>query len=315
MRDYLALAYKSHHEWWRYLVGFFIIFIIWQAGTIPFVTAVSIELARSGESLMGIQNYETLMGTLDSNLTFFLMLLSFAFGFLGVWITTRFLHNQKYKDLLTTREKFDWSRVFVGISIVGVFILVMTIIDYRINPDEYIFNFQLKPFLILAVIGILMVPLQTTFEELFFRGYLMQGLGVIFKNRAVPFLVTSIGFGLMHLGNPEVDKMGTIIMVSYIGTGFLLGIMALMDEGLELPIGYHIGNNLITALLVTADWTAFQTESVLISTAEPNATLEAVMPVLVIYPIYLFVLAKIYKWNNWKERLFGRVVENLKINN
>ncbi|MGM0636524.1 MAG: CPBP family intramembrane glutamic endopeptidase [Bacteroidota bacterium] len=309
MRNYLALAYKSDHEWWRYLVGFFLIFIIWQVGTIPFITAVSIQLARDGESLMGIQNHETLMGTLDSNLTFFLMLLSFAFGFLGVWITTRFLHNQKFKDLITSREKFDWSRVLVGISIVGVFILVMTIIDYRINPDEYIFNFQLKPFLILAVIGILMVPLQTTFEELFFRGYLMQGLGVIFKNRAVPLLVTSIGFGLMHLGNPEVDKMGTIIMVSYIGTGFLLGIMALMDEGLELPIGYHIGNNLITALLVTADWTAFQTESVLISTAEPNATLEAVMPVLVIYPIYLFILAKIYKWKNWKEKLFGKIIK------
>ena len=36
-----------------------------------------------------------------------------------------------------------------------------------------------------------------------------------------------------------------------------------MDDGLELAIGFHAANNLIAALLVTADWTVFQTESIL----------------------------------------------------
>jgi len=121
----------------------------------------------------------------------------------------------------------------------------------------------------LAIIGIIMVPIQTTFEELISEGILCKVWGLFFKNRWLPLIVTSLGFGLLHLGNPEVGKLGYIIMVSYIGTGFLLGIMALMDEGLELSIGYHAGNNLITALLVTADWTAFQTESILIYTEEP----------------------------------------------
>jgi hypothetical protein len=97
-------------------------------------------------------------------------------------------------------------------------------------------------------------------------------------------------------------------MVSYIGTGFLLGIMALMDEGLELSIGYHAGNNLITALLVTADWTAFQTESILIYTEEPMVGFDVFFPVLIIYPIYLLVMAKVYKWKDWKSKLFGKVI-------
>ena len=62
----------------------------------------------------------------------------------------------------------------------------------------------------------------------------------------------------MHIANPEVGKLGMIIMVYYIGTGFFLGIMTLMDEGLELALGFHAANNLIGALLVTADWTAFK---------------------------------------------------------
>ncbi|SDG97510.1 CPBP family intramembrane glutamic endopeptidase [Psychroflexus sediminis] len=307
MKDYIALAAKGDHEWWRYLVGAFLIFIIWQAGTIPFIGVVSYKLAMEGRDLSSLSNYETLMGTLDSNLTFFLMLLSFAIGFLGIWLIVKFFHNQKFKDVLTTRVKFDWKRVLLGFSIVGFFIAVMTIIDFVLNPDDFLWNLKWDQFLILAAIGIIMVPIQTTFEEIYFRGYLMQGLGIVFRNRWLPLIATSVGFGLLHLGNPEVTKLGYVIMISYIGTGFLLGVMALMDEGLELSIGFHAGNNLITALLVTADWTAFQTESILIYTAEPSIGFDVLIPVLIIYPIYLLIMAKVYNWKNWKSRLFGKV--------
>ncbi len=310
MKDYIALATKSYHDWWRYFIGAFFIFLIWQIGTLPLAIGVGTKLAMEkgmDEIFQIVGDYDTMMNTLSSNLTFFLLLLSFVFGFFGVWLIVRFLHSQKFKDLLTTRTHFDWRRVGVGFSIIAFFVVATTLIDYWVNPEAYLFNFKSKEFLILAAIGIAMVPLQTTFEEIYFRGYLMQGLGVIFKNRAVPFFVTSVGFGLLHLGNPEVAKLGTLLMVNYIGTGFLLAIMTLMDEGLELSIGYHAGNNLVTALLVTADWTAFQTESILISVEEPSLGIEVFFPVLIVYPLFLYFLAKKYKWTNWKEKLIGSV--------
>ena len=66
----------------------------------------------------------------------------------------------------------------------------------------------------------------------------MQGLGVLAKNRWLPLIFTSTLFGLMHIANPEIGKLGYMLMVHYIGTGFLLGIMTLMDEGLELALGF-----------------------------------------------------------------------------
>ena len=87
----------------------------------------------------------------------------------------------------------------------------------------------------------------------------------------------------------------------------MLGIMTLMDEGMELALGFHAANNLITALLVTADWTAFQTNSILKDVSEPSAGWDVLIPVLIIYPIFLFIFARKYKWNNWSEKLFGRV--------
>ena len=86
-----------------------------------------------------------------------------------------------------------------------------------------------------------MVPLQTSAEELFFRGYLMQGLGRIFPMRLLPFVITSTLFGLLHFTNPEVDKLGDIILITYLSTGFFLGAITLIDEGLELALGFHAG--------------------------------------------------------------------------
>ena len=163
-------------------------------------------------------------------------------------------------------------------------------------------------FLKLAVVAILLIPLQTSFEEYLFRGHMMQGLGIIFKNQWVPLLVTSAIFGLMHLGNPEVGKLGPGIMVFYIGTGLFLGIITLMDEGMELALGFHAANNLVTALLVTADWTAFQTDSILKDVAEPGLSWDAYIPIFVIFPLLLYFFGRKYGWTNWKERLTGRVL-------
>ena len=136
----------------------------------------------------------------------------------------------------------------------------------------------------------------------------MQGLGILSGNRWVPLMVTSLLFGLMHLGNPEVEKLGMGILVFYIGTGFFLGIITLMDEGLELALGFHAANNLVTALLVTADWTAFQTDSIYKSTADPELGWDALIPVFVLFPLLLWLFARKYGWKDWSSRLFGTVL-------
>ena len=111
----------------------------------------------------------------------------------------------------------------------------------------------------------------------------------------MPLIVTSVVFGLLHIANPEVEKLGYIVMIYYIGTGLFLGIITLMDDGLELVLGFHAANNLFTALLVTADWTAFQTYSILKDTSDPTgATLgDIIIPVFIIFPVILLILSKL----------------------
>jgi membrane protease YdiL (CAAX protease family) len=175
----------------------------------------------------------------------------------------------------------------------------MVIFDYWMNPDDYVWNFKPLVFFVLFLISIVMIPLQTSLEEFIFRGYLMQGFGVLCKNRWMPLLISSVLFGLLHIWNPEIDKLGIHLIWYYIGTGLFLGVITLMDEGMELALGFHSANNLVTALLVTASWTAFQTESLLIDNSEPSLGLELVITLVLIYPLLAFIFAKKYQWKNW----------------
>ncbi|MFD1613816.1 CPBP family intramembrane glutamic endopeptidase [Gelatiniphilus marinus] len=313
--DYIQQAYKVLHDWWRYLVGTILVFFAWQLiGMIPLMLTIGIKIVN-GDKIPG--DIPQMVSLLGNNLFLFLMLFSFAIGLAGLFFTTKFLHNQSITHLTTARKKIDWKRFWFIFFLWGIVSSGFVLIDYFfLAPENYILNFKWQPFLILCVIAIVLVPLQTSFEEYFFRGYLMQGFGVVLKNKWAPLLITSVGFGLLHIANPEVEKLGYIIMVYYIGTGLFLGIITLMDEGLELALGFHAANNLFTALLVTADWTAFQTDSILkdISDPEKMGLAEIFVPVFVIFPIFLFILSKKYNWTNWKERLLGNVVEPPKEN-
>jgi len=307
---YIKQAFNSKHNWWLYLAGLAIIFIVVLLGQIPYAIVLIAKAFESGVDIQKLESSEA-MRLLESNLNLFLLLLSYAAGFLAVLFVVKTLHKQSIRSLTTSRTKIDWKRFWFAFLFWGIISSGLVLVDHYTYPENYVFNFELVPFLILAAIAIVLVPLQTSFEEYLFRGYLMQGIGVLCKNRWLPLIITSVAFGLLHIANPEIEKLGYILLVHYIGTGFFLGIITLMDEGLELALGFHAANNLFTALLVTADWTAFQTNSLLKDISEPDIdNSEIFASVLIIYPILIFIFAKVYKWTNWKDKLAGSVTND-----
>ena len=301
---YIAQVFKYKYDFWRYIIGIVSVVIGVTVAQFPFVFAI---ISEFGMKAMYTMTETEMMSALESNETLFYMLLPFAAGLVVVILIARHLHNQPLTPLTTARKKIDWKRFWFGFLLVVAFITIITLGDYFSNPEDYQYNFKPQPFLILLIIATLLIPLQTSFEEYLFRGYLMQGLGALAKNKWIPLFITSLIFGGLHYANPEVDKLGNLIMIHYIGTGFFLGIITLMDEGMELALGFHAGNNLLTALLVTADWTAFQTHSIFKDVSDPSVGWDVIIPVLVVYPVFLFIMAKKYNWTDWKGKLFGRV--------
>ena len=285
-----------------YLLGSFIIIVFNQIGQIPLILAIPTDTVLELDS-----NPMDILKSIPSNLRLFLILLSSLITVPGIWLVVTKLHELSFKTIVTMRKKVDYNRIIFSFLLWGSVVTTFVIIGYFISPENYELNFKLKEFLILSVIAIFLIPVQTTVEELVFRGYLMQGFGGLFNSRLMGLLFTSIIFGGLHLLNPEVEALGYLIMVQYLAYGFVLGIMTLMDEGLELAIGFHAANNLFIVLLLTSSWTVFETESILRDISDPALTaLNFIVP-LIVYPILLFVYAKKYSWKGWYDKLVSRI--------
>ena len=286
----------------KYVKGSLIFVFFHIIGQIP----LSLYIISQSDIVEEVQNQQDLFNNLPSNLTLFLVLLPFAIVLPFVYLVVTRLHNQSILSLITARNRVDYNKIFFSFMLWGSVSTLMVFFDYWMSPEDFTWNFKPLTFLILFLISIVMIPLQTTLEEIIFRGYLLQGFGVLFKNRWMPLLTTSTLFGLLHLWNPEIDKLGIHLIWYYIGTGLFLGLITLMDEGLELALGFHAANNLVTALLVTASWTAFQTESLLIDNSEPTLGVELILTLMLIYPLIVFIFAIKYKWKNWLSQLTNK---------
>lgn len=309
---FIKQAFKVEHDFWRYLLGSLVVIIASTIGQLPLLGAVIWkEIEQSGTAGLKDINEQSMYSMLEPNLFLFLILISFVVGFIGLYIVVKFLHKQTMTSLATSRPKLDWKRIWFTFIFWGILSSGLVLLDYfYLSPENYEFNFEPKRFAILVVIAVALIPFQTSLEEYIFRGYLMQGFGTLAKNRWFPLVMTSVIFGGLHIVNPEVGKLGYSIMIYYIGTGFFFGIMTLMDEGTELALGFHAANNLFTALLVTTDWTAFQTHSILKDVSEPElGMIDFIIPIFIMYPILLLILSKVYKWSDWKGKLFGNIEE------
>jgi len=285
-----------------YLLGSFIIIVFNQLGQIPLLFSIPSDIVLEPDS-----NVMDILKSIPSNLRLFLILLASLITVPGIWLVVVKLHELSFKTIVTKRKKVDYNRIIFSFLLWGLVVTTFVIIGYYLSPENYELNFKLKEFLILSVIAVFLIPVQTTVEELVFRGYLMQGFGGLFNSRLMGLLFTSILFGGLHLLNPEVEALGYLIMVQYLAYGFILGIMTLMDEGLELAIGFHAANNLFIVLLLTSSWTVFETESVLRDTSEPALTILNFIIPLIIYPILLYVFARKYSWKDWYGKLVSRI--------
>jgi membrane protease YdiL (CAAX protease family) len=305
--NFIQQAYLGKIEPWRFILTFFITIVGWLiVGYIP-ISITAIWHAKDYQTFLKAAN-DNFMGLgIDANLYLFVMVLMFAIGLAFLFIGITGIHKRSIRSVMTSRTSFDWNRFFWAAALWAILSISFMAVDYFNHPQDFVWNFKLVPFIILVLISVLFIPLQTSFEETLFRGYLMQGIGLASRNRLTPLLLTSIIFGLLHSLNPEVEKMGMQLMIYYIGTGLLFGVITLMDEGLELALGLHAANNITAAIFVTTNWTVFQTDALFIDTSEPKLGFLVFVPLFVIYPIVLFVLAKKYKWSDWKEKLMGRI--------
>ena len=247
----------------------------------------------------GMSENQTLdpIATLQSNYglttTFVLIMLPLIAVFFGLILAVKYIHKWKVISVFNNRKSIDFKRIIVSFLMWSM--ISFAIMWYGFN-DSFSWNFNADKFFPLVILSLLIIPIQCAAEEIFFRGYLFQAFGSKIKQGWLVVIVTGSIFGLLHASNPEVGQLGNIALIYYVWSGFFLGFLTLLDDGLEVPLGYHIANNLFATLIVTTDWQAFRTDALYVDQNPPSFTLELMLILLAGQFLFVAVCSKLYRW-------------------
>jgi len=202
---YVDAAQQGKNQWWRYLLGLVVILFAWLV--VGIFASVLVPFALTG------QTDHTVLGPFG---LFVFNTVSFLFFLAGTLLAVALIHRRHPRTLITARARIDWRRV--GQGFVAWFIplcLIGVLGQYLFYPDSFSFTTDLATFALFVPLALVFTAIQTTSEELFYRGYIVQGASRIWTNRVFLALVSGVIFAIPHvLLNPEVRAGGWLTVVS-----------------------------------------------------------------------------------------------------
>lgn len=158
--------------------------------------------------------------------------------------------HQPVKRWITSARKFRWRLFLAGGALFGVVMaaaLAVTAITAPGTLKAPIFDVSqaLQLRIAYSLILLLVLPVAAAFEEIMFRGWVMQQTAAWTRNLFVILGVNAVIFSAMHF-DPDP---GRNLSRAVVGVAFGWG--ALRLGGLEFSIGAHTVNNLMIALFAS----------------------------------------------------------------
>lgn len=260
MNEYLNLARLGKNHWWRYLLAVLAILFAWQIiGSVPaFFLVLWVSLDGNPATLVNPDATFEGVPLIISFAVF--MLASWAF-LAGIFIAVRFIHGRRFLTLITPAASLNWKRFFQGFGLWFGLIALAALVEAVLYPGRYAWTLDLRAYLPFVFLALVMVPIQTSAEELFFRGYLLQGFGLRIRNIWILTFLSGFLFMLPHLLNPEAKLDYWLMGLNYFSIGAMMAYITLRDGRLELALGVHAANNLFTSLFANAVVTVLPTPS------------------------------------------------------
>ncbi len=260
---FIQIAQQGKNDGWRYFVGSLLIlftFII-PGGLVSYGLLVAYVLIDSNPATQLLPPEAVIPGEpavvgVDPLTMYVFYNLAFLLFLWGIYLAVRFLHGRSLRSLITPAARISWKRIGQGFSVFFGLKMVEIGVSYALAPDDFTLNFQANTFLFFVGWVLLLTPLQIAAEELFCRGYLLQGIGSKF-GKGMGIVLPSLLFMALHGMNPEVTtQAGWEGVFSILGYYFMIGAflawLTLKDRTLELALGVHAANNIATFLLVTS---------------------------------------------------------------
>ena len=261
-------SYNNRPKAWRWVVGTGAILFFWVliGGVLTAMTASLFNLDLSALAGTDEKSRAILAGypTWQSAIA---ILISFAPLLLATLLSYRYILGLPLRHLVTSAARLNNRRILRGALVMSLLLLVTSIPDLFLNPKDYSYTFKLSAFLPYLVVAILLIPMQTSAEESFYRGWIQQWLDN--GRRPIWVIATFNGllFSLPHLANPEVNGELVLAVIGYGATGFMFSWVTFRDRSMEVALGAHAANNILAGVLITSADSALPSSSIWTSPA------------------------------------------------
>lgn len=248
LTSFLDQARLGKNDWWRYVISLVWIFVLWQIlGAIPYGILLVLNLTQN-----------TFISYVALNFSFILLVIA-------IITAVRFFHRRPIRTLISSDLSFDWYRALLACGIWMAISLVIALVDALLHPGVYEFTFNLQAWLPFAVFGLILTPIQTTAEELLFRGYLLQSFALPIKNKWLITILSGVVFAVPHFLNPEMKSSFILLALFYFCFGVFLTLITIKENRLEAAIGVHAANNLFLVVIANYKDSALMTSSIFTS--------------------------------------------------
>lgn len=301
---FITAPFKGKNSFWRYFTGSVSPFLVSNLiGAIPLVVVMLAYAGGAVPERGGMPDFEA-MG-INLNFGFFLTVFPFILAFFTIVLLVKPLHERSFGTVINGGRPIRWGRIFISAIVWTLLGALGLLYSLKAHPDNFVLNNTSNSLIVLAALALVTIPFQAGFEELIFRGYLMQGFAVASRNRWVPILVTSLLFGLMHGLNPEVKEYGFLTMIpQYVFFGLVFAVLTMMDDGIELAIGAHTANNAFLSVFITNKDSALQTPA-MYEQMEIHPWMDF-RDLVIMSLIFIITMAVIYRWKDVR-KLYARI--------
>ena len=240
--SYIANALLGKKETWRFVFTIFLVSIFHLIGII--LTGLIAIWVNDGIKPDSISDF------ISNNLNIYasttILNLPFIFSLIALFFSVKIFHQRNFISLFNSKTKIAWDKIIFGALLFLLLRLGQETITYFRYSNEFSFNFNPATYFPVLLISLLIIPLQTGFEELFHRGFMLQTFGYFFKYPIIAIVLTSLIFGLLHAGtHSEI-----LVIFYYVIIGMILGITVVITNRLEIVLGMHAVQNLFN-LIVT----------------------------------------------------------------
>jgi membrane protease YdiL (CAAX protease family) len=231
--QYIQPAF-SETRWWKLLLTL----VLWFLGYF-LLSSIVLALLPMLLDIPGLDDLSN--GKFTTPISVYFLLLTFVIWVGVFWAAVALFHKRGIRSLLGgPRTRF--LKCFVWAVVISGVFLITTQALFPSN-DRIVENITLWRWLALLPIGLMLMLVQVSAEELLFRGYLQQQFAAWVNNRFFYMVIPSILFGCAHFSTELGVSVGWMIVGVTGILGLFLADLTYRTGNLGAAIGVHFANN------------------------------------------------------------------------